>query len=32
MQLIYGDTDSVFMAFNLTTLEGEKIIGKKLWK
>ena len=26
---IYGDTDSVFMAFNLTTLDGEKIVGKK---
>jgi DNA polymerase elongation subunit (family B) len=26
---IYGDTDSVFFAFNLETLEGEKIKGQK---
>ena len=26
---IYGDTDSVFFAFNLTDLDGKKIIGKK---
>ena len=28
-EYIYGDTDSVFFAFNLTDLEGNKIIGKK---
>jgi DNA polymerase elongation subunit (family B) len=28
-EYVYGDTDSVFFKFNLTTLEGEKIIGKK---
>jgi DNA polymerase elongation subunit (family B) len=26
---IYGDTDSVFFAFNLTDLNGKKIVGKK---
>jgi DNA polymerase elongation subunit (family B) len=26
---IYGDTDSVFFAFNLTDLDGKKIVGKK---
>ena len=26
---IYGDTDSVFFAFNLTDLDGKKITGKK---
>jgi DNA polymerase elongation subunit (family B) len=26
---IYGDTDSVFFSFNLTELDGTKIIGKK---
>ena len=26
---IYGDTDSVFFAFNLTELDGTKIIGKR---
>ena len=26
---IYGDTDSVFFAFNLTELDGKKITGKK---
>lgn len=28
-EYIYGDTDSVFFRFNLTTLTGEKIIGKR---
>ena len=28
-EYIYGDTDSVFFAFNLTELNGEKIKGKK---
>ena len=28
-EYIYGDTDSVFFTFNLKTLEGEKITGKK---
>jgi DNA polymerase elongation subunit (family B) len=29
---VYGDTDSVFFTFNLETLEGEKIIGKRALK
>jgi DNA polymerase elongation subunit (family B) len=28
-EVIYGDTDSVFFTFNLTELDGTKIIGKK---
>ena len=28
-EYVYGDTDSVFFIFNLTTLKGEKCIGKK---
>ena len=28
-EYIYGDTDSVFFTFNFTTLEGEKVRGKK---
>ena len=28
-EYIYGDTDSVFFAFNLTDLDGKEIIGKK---
>ncbi len=28
-EYIYGDTDSVFFTFNLETLEGEKIRGKR---
>lgn len=28
-EYIYGDTDSVFFTFNLQTIEGEKIRGKK---
>jgi len=28
-EYIYGDTDSVFFTFNLTELDGTKIIGKK---
>jgi DNA polymerase elongation subunit (family B) len=28
-EYIYGDTDSVFMSFNLTDLEGNKIVGQK---
>ena len=28
-EYVYGDTDSVFFTFHLTTLQGEKIIGKK---
>jgi DNA polymerase elongation subunit (family B) len=28
-EIIYGDTDSVFFTFNLTELDGSKIIGKK---
>ena len=28
-EYIYGDTDSVFFAFNLEDLEGNRIIGKK---
>ena len=28
-EYIYGDTDSVFFTFNLETLEGEPIRGKK---
>ena len=28
-EYIYGDTDSVFFTFHLTTLDGEKIIGEK---
>ena len=28
-EYIYGDTDSVFFTFNFTTLDGEKIRGKK---
>ena len=28
-EYIYGDTDSVFFTFNLTELDGKKIIGKK---
>jgi DNA polymerase elongation subunit (family B) len=28
-EYVYGDTDSVFFNFNLTTLQGEKIIGDK---
>ena len=28
-EYIYGDTDSVFFTFNFTTLDGEKVRGKK---
>ena len=28
-EYVYGDTDSVFFTFNLETLEGEKIVGKR---
>ena len=28
-EYVYGDTDSIFFTFHLTTLKGEKIIGKK---
>ena len=28
-EYIYGDTDSVFFTFNLTTMDGEKIRGKR---
>jgi DNA polymerase elongation subunit (family B) len=28
-EYIYGDTDSVFFTFHLTTLDGEKIVGEK---
>jgi DNA polymerase elongation subunit (family B) len=31
-EYVYGDTDSVFFTFNLETLEGEKILGKRALK
>jgi len=31
-EYIYGDTDSVFMSFKLTDLEGNKIVGKDALK
>ena len=31
-EYIYGDTDSVFMSFNLTDLDGNKIRGKEALK
>lgn len=31
-EYVYGDTDSVFFTFNLETLEGEKIVGKRALK
>ena len=31
-EYIYGDTDSVFMSFKLTDLDGNKIIGKEALK